>query len=125
MKNISIIILILAAAVLAIGSFGGCSQREKLYGEKITEEKITSIGNILSSPDNFKDKSVKVQGRITDECPAGGWFYLKDDTGTIYVNLHPSYFAIPQVRGKEVAAQGRLRKEGTQVEIIGEGVELK
>jgi len=124
MKNINIIILILAAA-LAIGSFAGCGQTEKLYGEKITEEKITPIGNILSNPDNFKDKSVKVRGKITDECPAGGWFYLKDETGVVYVNLHPSYFAIPQVRGKEVTAQGRLRKEGTQMEIIGEGVELK
>ncbi|MBU1912044.1 MAG: hypothetical protein KKB22_00720 [Candidatus Omnitrophica bacterium] len=124
MKNISIIILILAT-VFTIGSFGGCGQREKLYGEKITEEKVTPIGNILSTPDNFKDKSVKVQGKITDECPAGGWFYLKDNTGIVYVNLHPSYFAIPQVRGKEVTAQGRLRKEGTQIEIVGEGVELK
>lgn len=124
MKNVNIVSFILIAS-LAMFFSAGCGQKEKSFGQKITEEDLTPIGDILSDPGRFKDRPVKIQGRIGDECPAGGWFFLKDNTGTIYVNLHPSYFAIPQIRGSEVIAQGRVRKEGTQIEIIGEGVQLK
>jgi uncharacterized protein YdeI (BOF family) len=105
----------------------GCSQQQqgKLFGQPIREANLTPIGNILANPTQFAGKTVRIEGKITDECPAGGWFFLQDTTGTIYVNLHPSYFAIPQVRGHEVIAQGAVRKEGTQVEVIGEGVQIK
>jgi len=124
MRNLNAIIFILIM-VFAVSYLTGCGQKEKLFGQKITEEAFTPIGDILSNPGGFQAKPVKIQGRVTDVCPSGGWFFLKDKTGIIYVNLHPSYFAIPQVRGSEAIAQGRVRKEGTEIEVIGEGVQLK
>jgi len=124
MRKIGLISFILASAIM-ISFLTGCGEKEKTFGQKITEGALTPIGDILSNPGRFEDKAVKIQGRVTDVCPAGGWFFLKDGTGTIYVNLHPSYFAIPQVRGSGAVAQGRVRKEGTQIEVIGEGVQLK
>jgi len=124
MKTIIIFLLSIAMVLTAMSMFGS-AYAEKDFGQPITEQAITPIGNILANPGQFAGKTVKVEGKITDECPAGGWFLLKDQTGVIYVDLHPSYFAIPQVRGKQVIAQGVVKKEGTQVEIIGEGVRLK
>jgi len=117
--------LLILTAVGALFFAYGCAKQDSSFGQPITQAQFTPIGNILAKPEQFAGKTVKVQGQITDECPSGGWFFLTDQTGLIYVNLHPSYFAIPQVRGRQAVAQGSVRKEGTQVEIIGEGVELK
>jgi uncharacterized protein YdeI (BOF family) len=124
MRTIFFFIFVFVATVSLFFAFG-CSAQGKLFGQPITETKRTPVGDILSKPEQFENKTVKVEGRITDECPAGGWFFLKDETGLIYVNLHPMQFAIPQIRGHEVIAQGTVRKEGPQVEIIGEGVQIK
>jgi uncharacterized protein YdeI (BOF family) len=124
MKIITTAILILLT-VTALFPLLGCGKKVETFGQPLTEPNLTAISSILSSPKEFSGKRVRVEGQITDVCPAGGWFFLQDKTGTIYVNLHPSYFAIPQIRGRQVGTEGIVRKEGTQVEIIGEGVELK
>jgi len=126
MKIIGIFALITISA-LAICLAFGCSQSQqgKTFGSPITETALTPIGTILANPEQFSGKTVKIEGKIMNECPAGGWFHLNDATGTIYVNLHPSEVAIPQVMGHKVIAQGRVRKEETQVEVIGEGVQIK
>jgi hypothetical protein len=50
---------------------------------------------------------------------------LRDDTGAIFVNLHPSEFAIPQASGSKATAEGEVITEGPQPSIIGKGVEIK
>ena len=128
MKPITAILLL---AVVVIGVVFllvysvGCSPQAQSFGAPLTETAVTPIGNILAHPEQFQGKAVRIEGKITDECPAGGWFMLRDETGTVYVNLHPSEIAIPQIVGRQVAAQGLVRKEGPQVEVIGKGVTLK
>lgn len=120
-----IVTVLILTAVSALFIVSGCAKQEYSFGQPLTEAKFTLIGDILAKPEQFAGKTVKVQGIITNECPAGGWFFLKDSSGVIYVNLHPSYFAISQAVGRQATAQGAVRKEGPQVEIIAEGVELK
>jgi len=124
MKRI-IFALLIITAVGALFFAYGCAKQNGSFGQPITEAQFTPIGDILAKPEQFAGKTVKVGGKITDECPSGGWFFLQDQNGLIYVNLHPSYFAIPQARGQQAVVQGSVRKEGTQIEITGEGVELK
>ncbi|MDD5155952.1 MAG: hypothetical protein PHF11_05680 [Candidatus Omnitrophica bacterium] len=123
--RIAIFTVLILTAVAALFIAYGCAKQERSFGQPLTEAGFTAIADILVKPEQFADKTVKVQGAITNECPSGGWFFLKDESGVIYVNLHPSYFAIPQAVGRQATAQGRVRKEGPQVEIIAEGVELK
>ena len=123
MKILNISVLVIIASLFLYTS--GCASQGKNFGQPITETTVVNIGDILSHPEQFDKKIVRIEGEITDECPAGGWFFLKDKTGLIYVNLHPSEFAIPQVIGKKAIAQGKVRKEGTQIEVIAQGVELK
>jgi len=115
----------IALAAITIWFVAGCSPKSGAFGQPINETKITAVKDILGSPAQFKGKTVLVKGNIIEECPAGGWFMLKDDTGVIYVNLHPSYFAIPQAVGRKASAQGKVTVEYAQVSIIGEGVEIK
>jgi len=124
MKIIAIFVL-LFITIAGVFMVLGCSRQGRSFGQPITETALTPIGNILAAPGEFAGKTVKIEGKITDECPAGGWVFLKDESGVIYVNLHPSYFAIPQLTGHKITAQGVVRKEGTQLEVIGEGVEVK
>lgn len=122
-KNITIIVsaFILIAAVFVTG----CGPKGKDFGRPLTETKVTPVADILKDPASFTDKTVRVEGTIVLECPAGGWFMLKDDTGVIYVNLHPSEIAIPQAVNHRAVAEGKVKKEYTQVSVIGEGVHLK
>lgn len=123
MKALTICVSVVIVSIVLYAS--GCASQGKDFGQPITETTVTAIGDILSHPEQFDKKTVRVEGKITDECPAGGWFFLKDSSGLIYVNLHPSEFAIPQVVGKKAVAQGVVRKEGPQIEVIAKGVQLK
>lgn len=119
--GIALFITLLASLWL----LAGCGSKSNIFGQAISEATLTPIGDILAHAEQFTGKTVKVEGRIIEECPAGGWFMLKDETGIIYVNLHPSYFAIPQAIGRRTIAEGVVKKEYTQVSVIGKGVELK
>jgi uncharacterized protein YdeI (BOF family) len=103
----------------------GCAKKPEIYGTQLSQTKATSVAEILKQPDQFVGKVVQVEGKIVQECPAGGWFMLKDATGVIFVNLHPTEIAIPQAVGRSVATQGKVKKEDNQISVIGEGVELK
>ena len=122
-KLLFIFALISGISVLFI--IDGCAKKQKIYGSQLSRVKVTSVAEILKQPDNFTGKTVRLEGKIVQECPAGGWFMLKDDSGVILVNLHPSEIAIPQAVGRNVAAQCKVKKEYNQVSTVGEGVELK
>lgn len=119
------IVVILIAAILCIASFlSGCGNNTALYGRKITESGVTSIGAILADPADFDGKVVKIEGDITEECPSGCWFRLKDESGIMYVNIHPSNLVIPQAQGRRAVVEGVVKKEGLKVSVIGSGVEV-
>jgi len=103
----------------------GCTKKQEIYGSQLSQTKVTAVAEILKQPDNFAGKAVRLEGKIVQECPAGGWLMLKDDTGVILVNLHPSEIAIPQAVGRSVATQGKVKNEYNQISVIGEGVEFK
>jgi len=103
----------------------GCAKKPEIYGSQLSQTKVTAVAEILKQPDQFAGMAVRLEGKIVQECPAGGWFMLKDDTGVIFVNLHPSEIAIPQAIGRSVAAQGKVKNEYNQISVIGEGVEFK
>jgi len=121
MKTISAV----CALVFSVLFVCGCAAKPGVYGNPLTETKTSSVGEILANADNLSGKVVRLEGEIVRECPAGGWFMLKDATGTIYVDLHTAQIAIPQAVGHSVAAQGKVRKDGKLISVLGEGVELK
>lgn len=122
-----IIMAVTLIVVISLSAWflSGCGSKGGLFGQPITESNVTRIGDILAHPEQFDKKTVLIEGKIVEECPAGGWFMLKDEAGIIYVDLHPSYFAIPQAVGHHTMAQGVVREEDSRVSVIGKGVQLK
>jgi uncharacterized protein YdeI (BOF family) len=66
------------------------------------------IADILKNPAAYNGTAVIVQGKITNECGSGCWFMLDDGTGTLYIDLAPNNFVIPQLRGTQVVATGTI-----------------
>ncbi len=104
----------------------GCKTSAE-YGEKITispDLPKVQVKDILGS-EQYLEKMVVLEGKITLECGSGCWFNLEDNTGKIYVDILPSNFAIPQWVGKSVVVKGRVTKFDGDTKLIGQGVALK
>ena len=125
-KNKINLVLLIALALSLILTINGCSKKGSgKYGQGISNYTLTKIGDILKDTKSFDGKTVTVEGKIVDECPAGGWFDLTDQTGVIYVDLHPSDVAIPQRVGGRVMVEGKVSVRDNKPIIVGTGVELK
>ena len=118
-KNLLIIILpVLLLVVL------GCAKIEN-YGEPLSDREITKISDILKNKDTYSGKTVKVEGKIVNECPTGCWFNITDDTGTLYINLMGANLSIPQRVGSYVVLEGTIAERSGVPMIKGTGVTIK
>ena len=130
-NKVNLIGLFLIILVMIVG-IAGCSNNSSVdsnnngekYGVGITEKKVTGIKDILTNPDEYLDQTVRLEGKITRECPSGCWFFLEDETATIYVDINPSGLSIPPKVGKKVVVEGVPTNRNGRVSIIGKGVEF-
>ncbi|MBN1392238.1 MAG: hypothetical protein JW947_05480 [Sedimentisphaerales bacterium] len=119
-------VLLMVAALSLISTIHGCGKKDSgKYGQGISNYTLTKIDAILKDAKSFEGKTVTVEGKIITECPAGGWFDLADRAVTIYVDLHPSDFAIPQKIGGRAIVEGKVKIRNNKPMIVGTGVELK
>jgi hypothetical protein len=123
-KTLTVISLAIGFAISAV-VLAGCRSKAESFGQAISDRTITPIRSIVMKPADYNDKIVTVEGKITLECPAGGWFDLQQDSAILYVDLHPTGFAIPQKVGSIVTAQGTLKIQESGPVLIGSGVEIK
>jgi len=121
-KNRIIYFVSLAVFVLVLG---GCSSGGETFGEVLSDNNVTKITSILQDPKSFLDQMVKVEGQITMECPTGCWFFVKDDTGRIYVDISPAGLAIPQRVGRRVVLEGIVKDHGGTLMIHGKGISIR
>jgi len=119
-----IFVMVVSMAGCSNDSSGNSNKNSEKYGVDITEKEVTNIKNILTNPDEYLDQTVRLEGKITRECPSGCWFFLEDETGTIYVDINPSGLSIPPKVGKKVVVEGMPTKRNNVVSIIGKGVEF-
>jgi hypothetical protein len=125
MKKILFFISILTifASIATPLSFAG---KEK-YGEDISNRKPTELKQIFTDPKAYEGKLVTIEGTIASECGSGCWFYVKVGSGnlSIYVDIRPAGFAIPQYVGRKVLVEGTVFIDATGPKIKGRGVEIK
>jgi uncharacterized protein YdeI (BOF family) len=119
-----IFIMVVSMAGCSGNSSGNSSEKSEKYGVDITEKGVTSVKDILANPDEYLDQTVRLEGKIVRECPSGCWFFLEDETGTIYVDINPSGLSIPPKVGKKVVVEGVPTNRNGRVSIIGKGVEF-
>ena len=123
-KNIKLIGVLLIIILIILGISGCSSNNSEKYGVDISEKGITSVKDILANPDKYLDQTVRLEGKIVRECPSGCWFFLEDETGTIYVDINPSGLSIPPKVGKKVVVEGVPENKNGRISIIGKGVEF-
>ena len=87
-----------------------------------TEE--VKISEILENETAYHGKMVVVEGKIELECGAGCWFVLNDGTGSIYVDILPNNFAIPQKSGEDAKVYGEVTLKNGEPQIIGKMVKI-
>ena len=116
-------VILMLSMILIIS---GCGKKEpEQYGQEIGNHNATQISAILEAPEAFNGKTITVEGKIVRECMTGCWFDIEGDKGSIYVDVKPSGFAIPQKVGKEVVVEGNVSLRDGQLALIGKGVEIK
>lgn len=112
-------------AALVAGMVGCSTTTVSKYGKAIpTGAQVVPAKDILDNPTGFEGKEVVVTGKITSECPSGGWVWVKDASGEIYVNMHPTNVFIPQKVGKTVKAMGTVVLEQGRPQVVGTGLEF-
>lgn len=118
--NLFLVVVLLACTAM----FSGCGHVET-YGERISNQNITPIKDIVSHPEQYTGKMVTVKGKIAIECDTGCWFNLKDGAAVIYTNIEPSGFAIPQKVGRSAVVEGTVSVEEGKLTLTGKGVEIR
>jgi uncharacterized protein YdeI (BOF family) len=108
--------LILLALVLS--SVQAKDEPEELNGEEV------EIADILQNAAAYEGKMVVIEGMIETECPSGCWFIVNDATGSIYVDILPSNFVIPQERGEDAKVYGEVVVKDGDPMIIGKMVQI-
>jgi len=128
MKYFTLGLVVAVVALLAIGCGGGtrAGAKSNAYGKAIpTDMAVTTAKEILTNPQAWEGKDVLVVGRIASECPSGGWVWVQDSTGQVYVNMHQTNVFIPQHVNGGVRAMGKVVLESGQPSVAGFGLELK
>ncbi len=82
------------------------------------------ILDILENESAYLGKMTVIEGKIENECGSGCWFILDDKTASIYVDIKPSNFVIPQKRGSVAKVYGNVSTKDGDLYIIGKIVEI-
>lgn len=93
----------------AVGLFGLDCDRTR-YGAGITLPQVTSISDLLASPEEFVGQKVRVAGEVVSVCQAAGcWMELQAGQGSqkIRVKVEDGVIVFPvSARGKLAEAEG-------------------
>ena len=117
-------LITLAAMFTVITAAIGCA-RSETYGGPISNRNLTAIKNIVIDPKGYDGKIVTVKGKIKLVCETGCWFNLEDEGATIYTDLAPSGFAIPQKVGRSATVEGKISIKSGKLTLTSKGVEIR
>lgn len=81
-----------------------------------------SIRELNANYQTYQGQLVTLTGQIANQCPGGGWLDIQDSTGKVRVDLHPSGFVIPQMKGASVKVFARV-EAGSPFKLVGVRVE--
>jgi hypothetical protein len=111
-------VILLCLLVLAIQFVQAKEEPVELKDEEV------EIGDVLLNATDYDGKMVVIEGTIETECPSGCWFILDDGTASIYVDILPNNFVIPQKRGEDAKVYGEVIIKDGDPMIIGKIVKI-
>jgi hypothetical protein len=96
---------------LALASISLChaaSGETSVFGAGVTAQDTVPILELLSKPDDYVGKTVRVRGTIADVCPRRGcWIDISDEDRTVQFKVEDGVIVFPtDIKGKSVLAEG-------------------
>ncbi len=111
--------LILATlAAVALQMVQAAEEPNELKGE------VVKIQEIVNNETAYDGKNVVIEGKIETECPSGCWFILNDGSASLYIDILPSNFVIPQKSGSQAKVYGEVTSKDNDPMIVGKIVEI-
>jgi hypothetical protein len=111
MNNTSKLLLILLFAACALAA---PADEGTVYGAGLGDEaEAVKIGDLLSKPESYLGKKIRVAGKITDVCPkAGCWIEIEGEASShIRFKVKDGEIVFPvDAKGKPVTAEGVLKR---------------
>jgi hypothetical protein len=83
------------------------------YGAGLTLEEITPLGEVVSHPELYVDRTLLLKGRIRDVCQKKGcWMVLTDGESQMRIRFADYGFFVPKDSGgKDAYVEGRAAAE--------------
>lgn len=88
------------------------------------DQEETRISDIQENATAYNGSMVVIEGAIELECAAGCWFIVNDGTGSIFVDILPNNFVIPQESGEDAKVYGEVTIKNNESQIIGKIVKI-
>lgn len=103
------IVLFLLALTLSIPALQADT---KTYGAGVKEPETTSVSKMMTNPDAYVGKTVRIEGQVVDVCPMKGcWMELEERDGgsRMRVRVEDGVIVFPvTAKGKTAVAEGTL-----------------
>ncbi|MGO9019912.1 MAG: hypothetical protein ACLQVJ_16375 [Syntrophobacteraceae bacterium] len=109
-------------SILVSMLLSGCTEK---FGQSVDSIAPRATVIKIITDQSLSSKVINIEGTILSECESGCWFFLKDDTGHILVDLAPSHFTIPSKVGKKALVTGTVSREKDDVKVIAKAVEIR
>ena len=110
------------AALITLVFLAGCRVPESLLlGVAPLETPQSTVRAMLTEKHTAP---LRLQGTIVEKCPVSGcWFRLKDDSGTVLVDLKPAGLTAAEIPvGTKVMAVGTVQREGDVLRLRATGI---
>jgi uncharacterized protein YdeI (BOF family) len=102
----------------------GCGSEK--YGSGVdTSAQTVKVKDVFLQK-NLLGQKVTLEGKIVSQCQSNGcWFFLKDETGQVYIDMATNKFSLPSMPNKQVASSGTVARAQNNIVLIATGVEVK
>lgn len=110
--------ILIALAALAVQAVEAAERPAELKGE------IVKLQDIITNESAYDGNNVVIEGKIDMECASGCWFILNDGSASLYVDILPSNFVIPQKSGSDARVYGKITTKNGDPTMIGKIVEI-
>jgi hypothetical protein len=90
---------------------GGFAADATSYGEGAGEGELTSIAEIVATPERFEGREVRVQGEVTGVCQMMGcWMELESGGATVRIKVEDGVIVFPaEALGSRAVARGTVQ----------------
>jgi len=111
-------LVLITLIAVAVQSVQAADEPAELTGDAV------NIQDIVKNEPAYEGQNVVIEGKIDMECASGCCFILNDGSASLYVNILPSNFVIPQKSGSDARVYGKVTTKNGDPTMIGKIVEI-